>query len=269
MGGRKTTSDAPRRDAGLYRANLHYAVRQVGGEEDKRAALLELLGAMHGAGIVYAATVNAAEALESFLRESGADPLLYHGRLPARLREERRDAFVREPARLVVATDAFGIGIDKHDVRFVVHYQLPGSLEAYHRQSGRAGGDGEPARCTLLYDPADRRVHRGRLERDREGLERMSFYALGAHCRWKMLLEYFGAGAGFVACGTCDNCLRPLRAQPATPRRLRKGEAVEVPRYGRGIVVSAAPDRIVVSFPDGKTREFLPAYVTRPASRSS
>jgi len=142
----------------LFRPNLRYAVRQVTGEDAKLDALRGLLDEVRGPVIVYAATVKVAEALAQKLQEWGEAVLLYHGRLAAGTRNARQEAFMGGEARIMVATNAFGMGIDKRDVRAIVHYQVPGSLEAYYQESGRAGRDGKPSRCTLLYDHADRRV---------------------------------------------------------------------------------------------------------------
>jgi superfamily II DNA helicase RecQ len=192
---------------------------------------------------------------------------LYHGRLGGRERAARQEAFMSGAARTMVATNAFGMGIDRPDIRYVVHYQLPGSLEAYYQEAGRAGRDGKEARCTLLYDHADRGVQLY-FARKRSKVELLAAYARRTQCRWKMILEYFGeeVEAG-DECGACDNCVQrssdaldktqKMKAQPL----LKKGDAVRVPKYGRGTVEAVHDDRIAVSFRTGDTREFAPSYV--------
>ena len=151
--------------------------------------------------------------------------------------------------KAMVATNAFGMGIDKADIRFVIHYAFPGSLEAYYQEAGRAGRDGAPSRCVLLFNIADRRTHKyfigGRLrgararlikkglseaqvaeeikrleerrDNDEANLERMIAYGQTALCRWRALLDYFkaeGMDAEF-RCGTCDTCRHPLSERMA------------------------------------------------------
>ena len=111
-----------------------------------------------GAGLVYTATVKAAEAVHAALRDAGVDAVLYHGKLGAGERKARQDDFMAGRARVMVATNAFGLGIDKADTRFVVHYQMPAGLDAYYQESGRAGRDGEVAECTLLFLHSDKAV---------------------------------------------------------------------------------------------------------------
>ncbi len=143
---------------GLYRANLHYRVLQVTNEDEKLARAVTLVATSDGAGLVYTATVKAAEQVHAALREAGVDAVVYHGRLSASERHDRQEAFMSGGARVMVATNAFGLGIDKHDTRFVVHYQMPAGVDAYYQESGRAGRDGEDAECTLLFLHSDKAV---------------------------------------------------------------------------------------------------------------
>jgi ATP-dependent DNA helicase RecQ len=258
-------------NTGVYRPNLYFEVVQTTNAAEKKQALLEVVRS-GGAGIVYCATVREAKAVHGWLLAQGEEAQLYHGRLGGRERAERQDAFMSGTARTMVATNAFGMGIDRPDIRYIVHYQLPGSLEAYYQEAGRAGRDGEEARCTLLYDHADRRVQLY-FARKRSKVELLAAYARGTQCRWKMILDYFDEEVeADDECGHCDNCVQrkadvdastlKMKAAP----RLKKGDAVRVAKYGRGTVAETYSDRIAVSFATGETREFEPRYVLRIAS---
>ncbi|MFL5341174.1 MAG: RecQ family ATP-dependent DNA helicase [Gemmataceae bacterium] len=145
---------------GFYRSNLDLDVLHARGEKEKRLLLLEQLQTTDGTGIVYTATTTAVEQLTGFLKSCGLPVGGYHGKLAARARSEVQDRFMADDFKALVATNAFGLGIDKPDIRFVLHYHLPGTTEAFYQEFGRAGRDGNRARSALLYDPADRKLLR-------------------------------------------------------------------------------------------------------------
>jgi ATP-dependent DNA helicase RecQ len=143
---------------GIYRPNLRYRVEQVVREDEKLARALAIVAATPGAGIVYCATVKAVEEVHAALAAAGESVARYHGRLSPAERHASQEAFMEARSRVMVATNAFGLGIDKPDTRFVLHYQMPAGLDAYYQESGRAGRDGKPAACTLLFLHRDKAV---------------------------------------------------------------------------------------------------------------
>jgi ATP-dependent DNA helicase RecQ len=147
-------------NTGAHRPNLSYYVRPVSSETDKQHQLIDIVRKATGSTIVYAATVRHVEALHALFRGEGIVATSYHGRQRAQHRAEAQDAFMTGTVPIIIATNAFGMGIDKPDIRTVVHYDLPASLDVYSQESGRAGRDGGPAECILLFQRRDRGLQR-------------------------------------------------------------------------------------------------------------
>jgi ATP-dependent DNA helicase RecQ len=143
--------------AGFARPNLRFMVTETETESEKYARLRELIG-RHRTGIVYCATRKRVDQVSEYLKAGGIRVVSYHGGIDDAAREEAQNRFTQNNCDVVVATNAFGMGIDRADLRFVVHFEIPGSLEAYYQEAGRAGRDGEPAECELLFNYADTRI---------------------------------------------------------------------------------------------------------------
>ncbi|MGH3771144.1 MAG: DNA helicase RecQ [Pseudonocardiaceae bacterium] len=220
---RLNLADARHFVASFDRPNIQYRI--VGKNEPKRQ-LLELLRTEHSgdAGIVYCLSRASVEKTAAFLVENGIAALPYHAGLDARTRAENQARFLREDGLVMVATIAFGMGIDKPDVRFVAHLDLPKSVEGYYQETGRAGRDGLPATAWLAYGLADvvqqRKMidtsegdvaHRRRLATH---LDAMLGLCETIKCRRGQLLAYFGQPA--TACGNCDTCLPPPESWDGT-----------------------------------------------------
>jgi ATP-dependent DNA helicase RecQ len=201
--------------ASFNRPNLNYRV------VPKSAAYEQLLAFIRSraaeCGIVYCASRKGADSLAVRLCEDGISAKPYHAGLTARERTRNQELFLRDDARVIAATIAFGMGINKPNVRFVVHYDLPKNLESYYQEMGRAGRDGLPSECVLLFSPSDvaKQLHfieeksESEARIAREQLRQMVHYAETRECRRATLLKYFGEQFSQPSCDGCDNCLQP------------------------------------------------------------
>ncbi|MEM8725801.1 MAG: DNA helicase RecQ [Pseudomonadota bacterium] len=206
--------------AGFDRPNIRYGIAP---RDNIGRQLTDFLGRNPGAGIVYATSRKGAEDIAARIGDTGRSVGVYHAGLPPEVRAQSQADFVRSEDMVMVATIAFGMGIDKPDVRFVVHAGLPKSVEAYYQETGRAGRDGDPAEAQLFWSANDfskARQWLGDVEEHRLTSERARLNALAAlvespTCRRAILLKHFGE-APPEACGNCDNCLEPPQVLDVT-----------------------------------------------------
>ncbi|KAF3331881.1 mediator of RNA polymerase II transcription subunit 34-like isoform X1 [Carex littledalei] len=204
------------------RTNLFYGVKlcnRSGSFLDELVSEVQKYTVNAGSTIIYCTTIKDTEQIHELLGNAGIEAGLYHGKMGSKAREESHRSFIRDETRVMVATIAFGMGIDKPDVRCVIHYGCPKSLESYYQESGRCGRDGLPSICWLYYSrgdfaKADFYCSEAQCENQRKAIMEsfmaaQKYCALGT-CRRNFLLEYFGEKSA-SACGNCDNCTGPKR----------------------------------------------------------
>ncbi|MFN3839738.1 MAG: DNA helicase RecQ [Cyclobacteriaceae bacterium] len=197
------------------RKNLFYEVRP---KKETKKQLIKFLRDNRGkSGIVYCLSRKKVEEIAKLISVNGFKAAPYHAGLDPDVREKNQDAFLNEEIDIIVATIAFGMGIDKPDVRFVVHYDVPKSLEGYYQETGRSGRDGLEGHCLMFYSHNDlnklEKFNKDKSVQERENarilLQEMEFYAESPVCRRRQLLHYFGEEFTEDNCGMCDNCVHP------------------------------------------------------------
>lgn len=238
---------------GFDRPNLYFEVRRTG---DRDMSLLRFLGEHKGqSGIVYCGTRKGVEEVTRMLNQEGIDAVGYHAGMGDEERHRAQEDFVADTAPVIVATNAFGMGIDKSNVSFVVHYNMPKDLESYYQEAGRAGRDGEDAVCCLLYQPSDVRLNtfliehsmedseldeetqKIVLERAKERLKQMTFYATTGSCLRARILSYFGEKPESPRCGNCSCCLAGEQERDVTREagRIVAGVMALNGKYGKSL----------------------------------
>ena len=210
--------DAPDFKSSFNRPNLYYEVRPKTKDVDKE--IIKFIKANQGkSGIIYCLSRKKVEELAEILQTNEISAKAYHAGMDSVMRSQTQDDFIMEKIDVIVATIAFGMGIDKPDVRYVIHYDIPKSLEGYYQETGRAGRDGGEGQCIAFYNNKDLQ----KLEKFLEGkplaeqyigrqlLYETTAYAESSVCRRKLLLHYFGENYDVENCGNCDNCLSPKK----------------------------------------------------------
>ncbi|HEX2069384.1 MAG TPA: ATP-dependent DNA helicase RecQ [Actinomycetota bacterium] len=251
---------------GFDRPNIWLGSERYLEERDKRETLIERVLDADRPGIVYTATRRNAEEVAEALKERGVAAMAYHGGMNGTDREEAQESYMNGACEVIVATNAFGMGVDKPDVRFVFHHDVTSSVDAYYQEVGRAGRDGEPARAFLFYRSEDLGVQRflsGTSSGDdderhkafeRTQLEMMRGYAETKGCRRQYILNYFGEPFE-GPCGNCDNCETGLLEEEPGSKPFAVGSQVTHVEWGDGTVQGYEGESVLVLFQEAGYRK--------------